>query len=411
MTDMRPEVDPAEAGFDPRRLERIGGHLRGYVDRELLPGAYVLVARGGKIAYVDRCGQRDCERDLAVESDTIYRIYSMTKPITSVAVMQLYEQGRLLLRDPISRWIPAFANARVFNGGGADDYQTREPSREITVHDLLTHTSGLTYDFHVGDTVSHIYRRSGFNWGSPIKWDLTETCDVLAGLPLVCDPGALWNYSHSTDVLGRLVEVVSGQSLADYFDEHILGPLGMTDTAFWVKPGDGHRLAGNYAFTPGTMKRRLFDDAASSRYLRPPKFLSGGGGLVSTMADYHRFARMLRGGGEVGGRRIIGRATLDYMTLNHLPGGADLSECGRPLFSETAFEGVGFGLGFSVVVDPAKSQMVSSAGEFGWGGAASTTFWVDPVEDIAVVFLTQLIPSDTHPIRPELKALVYQALT
>ncbi len=405
------EVDPSEVGFDPDRLGRVAEHLHGYVDRELLPGTYVLITRGGKVAYVDLYGWQDVERSIPVAPDTVYRFYSMTKPIASIALMQLYEQGRFLLRDPISRWIPAFAKTRVYTGGDRIDYETREASREITVHDLLTHMSGLSYDFHVGTAVSGIYRQRGFNWGAPTGLDLGEMCDLLADLPLVFDPGSEWNYSHSTDVVGRLVEVISGQSLDEYLAEHILGPLGMVDTAFWVAPDNVHRFAGNYTFTPGSMKRKLVDDAQRSPYLSRPKLLSGGGGLVSTMADYHRFTQMLRGGGTLDGRRIIGRATLDFMTLNHIPGGMDLSEYGRPLFSETAFEGVGFGLGFSVVTNPAKTQTVCSAGEYGWGGAASTAFWVDPAEDITVIFLTQLFPSSTHPIRPELKALVYQALT
>jgi CubicO group peptidase (beta-lactamase class C family) len=428
-SDIEPAVEPAEVGFDASRLGRIATHLDRYVDDGRLPGVSVLLTRGGQIAYTHRYGQRDCERSLPVAADTIYRIYSMTKPIVSIAAMQLYEQGLFQLKDPVSRWIPAFGNARVFAGGNVMQYQTREPASEVTVHSLLTHTSGLTYDFHFANEVDALYRANGFNWGAP--GNLEETCEALASLPLLFDPGTEWNYSYSTDVLGRVVEVVAGQSLDEYLIEHVTGPLGMTDTGFAVPPADVERFAANYTTAtlasraaagntgpamppyrpdnPG-LQRTLMDDPRASAYLGPPKILSGGGGLVSTMGDYHRFTQMLRNGGELDGARVIGRRTLEYMASNHLPGGTDLTECGRALFSEAAFDGVGFGLGFSVVLDPAKAKVVSSKGEFAWGGAASTAFWVDPVEDITLVFLTQLLPSSVHPIRPELKALVYQAL-
>ncbi len=428
-SDTEPTVDPAEVGFDAGRLERIAAHLDRYVDDGRLPGVSVLLTRGGQIAYTHRYGQRDCERALPVTADTIYRIYSMTKPVVSIAAMQLYEQGCFQLKDPVSRWIPEFASARVFAGGNVMQYQTREPASEVTVHSLLTHTSGLTYDFHFANEVDALYRANGFNWGAP--GDLEETCEALASLPLLFDPGTEWNYSYSTDVLGRVVEVVSGQSLDEYLVDHVTGPLGMTDTGFQVPPADVERFAANYttatlaareapgntgptppAYRPDDpgLARTLMDDPRTSAYLGPPKILSGGGGLVSTMGDYHRFTQMLRNGGELDGARVIGRRTLEFMASNHLPGGTDLTECGRALFSEAAFDGVGFGLGFSVVLDPAKAKVVSSKGEFAWGGAASTAFWVDPVEDITLVFLTQLLPSSVHPIRPELKALVYQAL-
>ena len=427
--DIEPTVEPAEVGFDAGRLDRIAAHLDRYVLDGRLPGVSVLVSRDGRIAYTHTYGDRDCERSLPVTSDTIYRIYSMTKPIVSIAAMQLYEQGCFQLKDPVSRWIGEFGNARVFAGGNVMQYQTREPASEVTVHSLLTHTSGLTYDFHFANEVDALYRANGFNWGAP--GNLEETCEALASLPLLFDPGTEWNYSYSTDVLGRVVELVSGQPLDDYLVEHVTGPLGMDDTGFVVPEADVERFAANYttaataarSFAGNTgaapppyrpddpaLQRTLMDDPRTSAYLGPPKILSGGGGLVSTMGDYHRFTQMLRSGGELDGARVIGRRTLEFMASNHLPGGCDLTECGRALFSEAAFDGVGFGLGFSVVLDPAKSMVVSSKGEFAWGGAASTAFWVDPVEDITVVFLTQLLPSSTHPIRPELKALVYQAL-
>ena len=403
------ELDPSEGGFDPERLERLGTHLRRYVDDGRLPGTNVLVSRGGKVVYHDVYGYRDVERSLPVEGDTIYRFYSMTKPITSIALMQLYENGLFQLKDPISKWIPAFADTRVFVGGDAVKPETREPAREISIHDLLTHTSGLTYHFHMANTVDEMYRRAGFEW-TKSPGDLERQCDLVASLPLLFDPGTEWNYSYSTDVVGRIIELVSGVGLDKYFQRHIFEPLGMVDSGFSVPESESSRFASCYYPAAKTLKATLLDDAQRSRYLREPPALSGGGGLVSTLRDYHRFTQALRNGGELDGYRIIGRKTLEFMTTNHLPGGADLSEYGRPLFSETAYDGVGFGLGFSVVIDPAKAKVLSQKGEYAWGGAASTAFWVDPVEDLTVIFLTQLLPSSTHPIRAEMKSLVYQAL-
>ncbi|MDP7067423.1 MAG: serine hydrolase domain-containing protein [Acidimicrobiales bacterium] len=409
MAELEVEVSAAEVGVDQERIERLGAHLRKYVDDGRLPGVNVLVSRGGKIVYRYMHGFRDLERKLPVESDTIYRFYSMTKPITSIAAMQLYEKGLLQLKDPISRWLPAFSDSQVFIGGDALRPETKDAAREITVHDLLTHTSGLTYHFHMANAVDEMYRRAGFDW-TTTPGDLENQCDVLASLPLLFDPGTEWNYSYSTDVLGRVVEVVSGVDLDTYMQENVLRPLGMVDTGFRVPEGQESRFASCY-YPQGKDKRAaLLDDAQRSRYLRQPVGLSGGGGLVSTLADYHRFTQSLSNGGALDGRRIIGRKTLEFMTRNHLPGGVDLTEYGRPLFSETTYDGVGFGLGFSVVIDASKAKVLSQEGEFGWGGAASTAFWVDPVEDLTVIFLTQLLPSSTHPLRPEMKALVYQSL-
>ena len=409
MTALEVEVDPGEAGFDAKRLGRLSTHLNKYVDKGLLPGVNVLVSRGEEIVYRHMYGARDMERALPVEADTIYRFYSMTKPITSIAIMQLYEQGLFQLKDPISRWIPSFAGSQVFAGGDALQPQTRDATRDISVHDLLTHTSGLTYHFHMAHHVDEMYRRAGFDW-TKSPGDLESQCDILASLPLLFDPGSEWNYSYSTDVLGRLVEVMSGLSLDAYLKKNIFEPIGMVDTGFSVPGGQEERFASCYYPDGETQKATLLDDAQRSRYLREPEAFSGGGGLVSTLGDYHRFTQALRSGGALNGKRIIGRKTLEFMTSNHLPGGVDLTEYGRPLFSETAYDGVGFGLGFSVVVDPAKAKVLSQQGEYAWGGAASTAFWVDPVEDLTVIFLTQLLPSSTHPIRPEMKALVYQAL-
>jgi CubicO group peptidase (beta-lactamase class C family) len=261
-----------------------------------------------------------------------------------------------------------------------------------------------------------MYRAAGFEWASPRGLDLAGCCDVLAGLPLLFQPGAEWNYSVATDVLGRVVEVVSGQSLDAFFKERVFDPLGMTDTSFWVDPAsaDAERLAAFYIPAPpseGWPRKAVRHDAMGKAALHPPDALSGGAGLISTAADYHRFTQMLLNGGELDGVRLLGPRTLEYMTRNHLPGGVDLEAFGRPLFAETTFQGMGFGLGFSVVLDAAENKVLSSEGEFAWGGAASTAFWVDPVEELTAQFFTQLLPSSTHPLRSQFRQLVYQSLT
>lgn len=409
MAELKVEVDPAEVGFDPQRLDRIAAHFRRYVDDGRLPGWTVAVARAGRVTYLEHYGQRDMEAGLPVEADTIFRIYSMTKPITSVAAMMLWEEGAFQLKDPVSKFVPAFADSRVWRSGSVTAPALDPITEPMQLWHLLTHTSGLTYGFHYAHPVDELYRRAGFEWGSPPDADLAGVCDLLAGLPLLFQPGREWNYSMSTDVLGRVVEVASGMPLDQFFRERIFEPLGMVDTHFAVPADDQHRLAALYMPAPGTRAATRLDALGASA-LSPPVFLSGGGGLVSTVHDYHHFAQLLLNEGIHEGVRLLGSRTVEYMALNHLPGDADLTAFGRPLFSETAFDGVGFGLGFSVTVDPVKAKVPGSIGDFGWGGAASTAFWIDPVEDLSVVFLTQLLPSSTHPIRPELKQLVHQAL-
>jgi CubicO group peptidase (beta-lactamase class C family) len=274
---------------------------------------------------------------------------------------------------------------------------------------LMTHTSGLTYGFMYAHPVDELYRRAGFEWGVPTGLDLEATVDKLATLPLLFQPGAEWNYSMATDVLGRVVEVVSGMPLDRALRELVLDPLGMSETAFSC-PEDAHgRLAALYAPNPATkeiMRLDAFGEAAK----RPPAAFMGGGGLVSTAGDYLRFAEMLRRGGELDGVRVLSPRTVDFMAANHLPGGADLTQFGRPLFSETTFDGVGFGLGVSVTLDPVGSKVPGSVGDHGWGGAASTTYWVDPAERLSVLMMTQLLPSSTHPLRSQLKQMVHQAI-
>jgi CubicO group peptidase (beta-lactamase class C family) len=409
VADLKVEVEAGEVGFDEGRLARIDRHFARYVDDGRLPGWLVLVSRGGRIVHLSTYGQRDIEAGAPVELDSLFRLYSMTKPITSVAAMMLYEEGAFELKDPVSRFIPSFEDVRVYRSGSALNPATEPAVEPVRVWHLLTHTAGLTYGFHHATPVDAMYRAAGFEWGSPPGTDLAGCCDVWASLPLLFQPGAEWNYSVATDVLGRIVEVASGRSLDDFLAERIFRPLGMADTAFHVTAAEVERLAALYIPEPGT-RRALRMDAMGQAALSPPAFLSGGGGLVSTAADYHRFTQMLLGRGVLDGVRLLGTRTVRYMTRNHLPGDADLETFGRPLFAETSFDGVGFGLGFSVVDDPAKNKVLSSKGEYAWGGAASTAFWVDPAEEVTALFLTQLLPSSTHPIRPQLKQLVYQAL-
>jgi len=379
------------------------------VDDGRLPGWLAVVTRRGKIAHVGMHGQRDVEAGLPVQADTLWRIYSMSKPITSVAAMVLVEEGRLELTDPISRFIPEFGASRVYVKGSGLKPVTVAATEPIRVWHLLTHTSGLTYGFHHAHPVDEVYRRNGYEWGVPRGVDLAGACAAWAGFPLVFQPGSEWNYSVSTDVLGRVVEVASGQSLDQFLAERIFEPLGMTETTFSAPEDDLERLAALYSPHPET-GRIARNDAMGAGALHPPTFLSGGGGLVSSPADYHRFTQMLLRGGELDGERVLGDRTVAYMAQNHLPGGADLEEIGRPLFAESPMTGMGFGLGFSVVQDAAASKILSSPGEFAWGGAASTAFWVDPVEDLTAMFFTQLLPSSTHPIRSQLRTLVYQAV-
>jgi CubicO group peptidase (beta-lactamase class C family) len=408
MADLKIEVDPSEVGFDPHRLARVDRHFEQYVDDGRLAGWLIAVSRDGRIAHLSTYGQRDMESGAPIELDTLFRIYSMSKPITSVAAMILYEEGAFELKDPVYRYIPSFRDTRVYRSGSSMSPVLEPVIEPMRIWHLLTHTSGLTYGFHHAHPVDAMYRAGGFEWGSPKDADLAACCDQWAALPLVFQPGAEWNYGVSTDVLGRLVEVASGMSLDEFFRTRIFEPLGMTDTTWSVSGADADRLAALYL--PGPGRKAVSAGAMGKPARHPPAALMGGSGLVSTASDYHRFAQMLLRRGELDGVRILGSRTVDYMARNHLPGGVDLETFGRPLFAETTFDGVGFGLGFSVVDDPAKNKVLSSKGDYGWGGAASTVFWVDPVENITAIFLTQLLPSSTHPIRPQLKQLVNQAL-
>ncbi|MDH3379035.1 MAG: beta-lactamase family protein [Gammaproteobacteria bacterium] len=397
---------PEEVGLSTTRLNRIRPWLRSYIDSGKLPGAIVLVARQGQVAFVHTDGNRDIERDQLMTADTIFRIYSMTKPITSVAVMMLYERGEFQLDHPIADYIPELGGLEVIVSGSGDDVRTEPARRPITIHHLLTHTSGLTYSVFSDSALGQLYRDHRTDFALD-DGPLREVVGRLAGIPLAFQPGTRWNYGVSTDVLGRLVEVISGQPLDEFFSEQILSPLAMHDSSFTITPDRLDRLAALYGYTDGD-RMSLLENTESTRLLDKVSTFSGGAGLLSTMADYYRFAEMLRGKGELDGVRLLGRKTVDYMTTNHLPG--DLASMGQPVFSETRYDGIGFGLGFSVMLDPAQAQVIGTPGEYAWGGMASTAFWVDPTEDMVVILLTQLMPSSSYPLRRELRVLTYQAL-
>src|SRR5215468_10167936 len=413
MTGLKAEVDPAEVGLDAQRLQRIDRHFARYVDDGRLTGWLVVVSRRGRLAHVSWYGSRDAEAGLPVEPDTLWRIYSMTKPVTSVAAMMLYEEGAFALTDPVAAFIPSFDGVRVFTGGSDQRPVTVPATEPVRIWHLLTHTAGLTYGFHRAHPCDALHRAAGFDIDTRPGVTLAEACDIWAGIPLLFQPGTEWNYSVATDVLGRVVEVVSGRRLDEFFAERILGPLGMTDTGFYATPADLSRLAALYGMAPGRKAARM--DALGEAARKPPSMLSGGGGLVSTAADYHKFTQLLlhradSPAGELDGVRLLSPRTVSFMGRNHLPGGVDLETFGRPLSAEAPFRGVGFGLGFAVVIDPVPGKVVCSPGELSWGGAASTAFWIDPAEELTVCFFTQLMPSTAHPIRPRLRQLVYQAL-
>lgn len=405
------EVAPAEVGLSPERLEKITPHLMdNYISPGKITGCQVLVSRHGKPAYFRSFGHMDRERSKSVTDDTIFRIYSMTKPITSVALMMLFEEGRFQLNDPVYKTIPSWRDHKVWIEGEGEGMKTREPESPMTMRHVLTHTSGLTYGgmllLENQHPVDQVYRQLGVNRDEGET--LQSFADKLAKVPLMYDPGTKWMYSLATDVCGCLVEFISGQSFDDFLKERIFDPLGMKDTGFHVSAGNMDRFAANYE-RKRDKTLRLIDDPETSKYLTAPSFPSGGGGLVSTTADYARFCEMLRRGGELDGARILSPRTLRLMTKNHLPGGADLSGLALGAFSETAYEGVGFGLGFAMTLDDVQAGTIG-AGDYYWGGAASTIFWVDPMEDLFVIFMTQLMPSATFNFRGQLKNIIYGAI-
>ena len=401
-------VAPEAVAMNAEQLDRVGQHLRKrYVEPGKIPGSIALVARRGQVCYLDVAGQRDVARGEPMTADTIVRIYSMTKPVTSLALMTLYERGLFSLDDQVRRYIPAWKGLRVRRAGSMPLFDTAPCRRPMTIRDLFMHTSGLTYDFMHASNVDAAYRELDLGRPQP-GYTLQAMIDQLAGLPLEFSPGERWNYSVSTDVLGYLIEVISGQSLPDYLRTTIFEPLGMVDTSFEIHPDKVPRLASCYERNL-QKEMVLHDDGQDSDYANRT-FWSGGGGLLSTVHDYYRFCHMLLNGGSLEGRRIIGSRTLDFMTRNHLPGGADMSHFATGSFSETVYQGVGFGLGFANKLDPVSNGFPASIGTYFWGGLASTLFWVDPAEELVGIFLTQLIPSSTFNFRGQLENIVYAAL-
>jgi len=408
MSALRVQVDAAEVGLDADRLARIGAHFRPYTDDGRMAGWLVLISRGGRIAHLETYGQRD-ETGAPIEVDTLFRIYSMTKPVTAVAAMICYEEGLFDLKDPVSKLIPSFADPRVLTGGSPQAPETEPSNEPVRIWHLLTHTAGLTYGFTgQNPLLSAIFVRTEAS--VPAGTDLAGWCEAWARIPLLFRPGSAWNYSIAHDVLGRVVEVAADQPLDRFFDERIFKPLGMTDTCFRAKEADLGRLATLYALSTDTDK--VSPDEESGQWgISKPDFFAGGGGLVSSAPDYLRFAEMLRRRGEYGGTRVLGARTVEYMTKNHLPGNADLASFGIPIFADAPPEhGHGYGLGVGVTIDPVAQKVLDSGGSYGWSGAANTYFWVDPAEELTVIFLTQLLPYAAHPIETRLKQLVYQAI-
>jgi CubicO group peptidase (beta-lactamase class C family) len=403
-------ASPESAGMSKAAFDRIEAHLKQrYLDAGRFPGTQLLVYRRGKVVHSAVQGFADVERKVPIKDDTIFRIYSMTKPITSVAFLMLLEEGKVALDDPVHKYIPEWKNLGVFQAGTLPAFLTRPPSRPMLIVDLLRHTSGLTYGFQQRSNVDAAYRE--LKLGEVEKAGTLESMiEDLAKLPLEFSPGEAWNYSVSTDVVGYLIGKISGKPFEQFLQERILDPLGMTDTGFFVPASKAYRLAACYS-ADGKGGMTLQDDPTESSFLSPPSLISGGGGLCSTATDYLTFCRALLNRGELGGVRLIGPKTLALMTTNHLPGGRDLTEMSRSLFSEATYAGVGFGLGVSVMMNPQQTLIPGSVGEYAWGGAASTAFWIDPAEELIAVFMTQLLPSSSYPVRRELRTMVYAGIT
>ncbi|MDG1117833.1 MAG: serine hydrolase [Flavimaricola sp.] len=390
-------------GFDPARLDRIRSWMQDHVSAGRLAGLAVQIARRGEVVFSGQVGNRDAEAGTPVTPDTIWRIYSMTKPVTSLAALMLYEEGAFQLDQPVSDFLPEFANARVWQGDGHPLTATEPPHRAITIHDLMTHQAGLVYGDACGNELERALAASGLGLERGFA-TMAEAVEALARFPLGFQPGSRWFYGLSTDVLGRMIEVLSGKSLGDFLHQRIFAPLGMIDTGFAVSKDKVGRLATLYDHAPEGFVRAADQDS----YIAPVTLESGGGGLVSTMADYQRFATMLLQRGAFPGGHLLGRKTFDLMVSNHM--GGDLASRGQGHFSETTFEGIGFGLGVSVMLEPTRAKITGSLGEFAWGGMASTAFWVDPVEEMTVILMTQLVPSSAYTLRRQLRVLSYAAL-
>ena len=400
------EFKHGPAGFCPARLTRISPWLKRYVDEKKLPFAHVAVLRKGQLAYSNFYGVRDIEEGSPILEDGIYRIYSMTKLVTTVAALALYEKGAFQLDDPVDKFVDEFRDARVFISGRKDSINSVEAETPMTIRQLMNHTSGLTYGAFDPGPVGQLMRSGKIDFGN-LQANLGDTVRRLASIPLCFQPGSQWRYGVSTDVLGYVIEVVTGKTLLQVFDELIFKPLNMNDTFFEVPINKVKKFCSLYTRTKSE-SLKLLECAGSSRFCKPVNMYSGGGGLISSMRDYLVFLEMIRCGGRYDDAQILGRKTVELMLRNHLSG--DMASMGQPTFSEMPMEGIGFGLGGAILLDPAKAQILGSEGEFTWGGMASTAFWIDPKEELSVVFMTQLIPSSCYPIRRELRVLVYQAL-
>jgi CubicO group peptidase (beta-lactamase class C family) len=410
LTALVVEIDPTEAGLDPRVLGALDRRMSDWVGERRLRGALAVVARGGKIAHVARAGHRDRGSESPVDDDTIWRIYSMTKPITTVAALTLYERGALDLDEPISTFIPSFETLRVYRGGAAASPETAPAKEPMRVRHLLTHTSGLTYAAFRQTAVDEMYRNAGFDATSNPECTLAEACELLAAIPLLHEPGAEWSYGMSSDVLGRVIEVASGMGLDDYLATAVLGPLGMGETGFRVVSEEHRRVAVLDTDDGGSAVPYEHGDVIPTT---SPAYLSGGGGLHSvytTASDYNRFQQMLLGNGRLGGVRILDTATVRLMTRNHLPGGGDLGSFGRlPYPGAPPAAGVGFGFGTWLVVDPASAGEPCSAGTARWAGAASTACFVDYEKGLTGAFYAALFPPAID-VRREYLELIYAAL-
>ena len=388
-----------QAGFSANRLARINQVMQAYVDDHKFAGIVTLVARHGKIVHLQKFGQRSLETAQPMELDTLFRIYSMTKPITSVAVMMLLEEGCLRLSDPLSDFVPAFKEMRALSHLGGTSYETVPAKRQITLRDLLTHSSGIAYGLDQNAYIDLLYQQAVWSKFQKEELSLESLCEIVASLPLAFQPGSAFRYSLATDILGCVVQIASGKTFGAFLQERIFDPLGMVDTFFAVPEAKLNRFSSVYG--PGVdSKLKASDSTHDSRYLRPPQFEAGGMGLVSTAADYFRFSQMLLNKGELGSERLLGRKTVELMTSVHLPEGM------HP-FDNRA---IGMGLGFSVRLDIGRGDVLGSPGTFSWGGAANTNFWVDPVEGIVGIFMAQFMPADTYPAVTDFHNLVYQAL-
>lgn len=402
-------VRPEAVGFSSARLARLDQHFQSkYVEAGRLPFALTLIERRGQVAHLGFAGHMDVERGRPVQADTIFRIYSMTKPITSVAFMMLVEEGLVALDEPVHRYIPEWRNLEVYEAGFLGTFRTRRADRPMLIVDLLRHTAGLTYGFQQRTNLDAAYRKLGI--GELAKTGtLDSMVEGLSKLPLEHSPGSAWNYSVATDVLGYLVGKISGMPFEKFLQTRIFDPLNMIDTGFHVPAHKATRFASCYTVGP---ERRMIlqDDATRSAYLQFPSFVSGGGGLVSTAQDYLQFCRMMLNGGSLNNTQFLSPKTIELMTANHLPGGQDLTQLSIALFSEASYAGIGFGLGFSTTMNVARTMIPGSVGEYSWGGAASTSFWIDPREELIVIFMTQFMPSSYYPLRRELRTLVYSAM-